>query len=269
VAEGIVTGVDGAADGLRAVEWAALEAIRRGVPLTVAHAREYDTVRIPPDERAALDDAAERVVAEAVDAARTAAPSVTVRPWLAAGSATERLLERGEDAHLVVLGPRGRGGFPRLLLGAVADKVLRGARCPVVVVREGGELSGPVAAGIGRESADTVLRFAFEQAAAGHGALTVHHSLDVPVGVLPPFALPGDDAGPPEERVAKMLAPWRERYPSVSVTVSVRVGSPAAHLVEASTRASLVVVAGRHSAGRLGSVTTQVSQHATCPVAVV
>ena len=39
-------------------------------------------------------------------------------------------------ADLIVMGTRGRGGVDRLVLGSVADKVVRGAACPVLVLRE-------------------------------------------------------------------------------------------------------------------------------------
>jgi nucleotide-binding universal stress UspA family protein len=38
------------------------------------------------------------------------------------------------DSDLIVLGTHGREGLPRLLLGSVADKVIRGAATPVLVV---------------------------------------------------------------------------------------------------------------------------------------
>jgi nucleotide-binding universal stress UspA family protein len=41
------------------------------------------------------------------------------------------------DTDLVVVGARGRGGMARLLLGSVSEKVLRDARCPVLIVKEG------------------------------------------------------------------------------------------------------------------------------------
>jgi nucleotide-binding universal stress UspA family protein len=41
-----------------------------------------------------------------------------------------------EAADLIVLGTHGRGGFARWLLGSVADRVVRSARCPVLTVRE-------------------------------------------------------------------------------------------------------------------------------------
>jgi nucleotide-binding universal stress UspA family protein len=40
------------------------------------------------------------------------------------------------ETDLVVVGARGRGGVARLLLGSVSEKVLRDARCPVLIVKE-------------------------------------------------------------------------------------------------------------------------------------
>jgi nucleotide-binding universal stress UspA family protein len=73
-----------------------------------------------------------------------------LRDWMAparaAGRQTEVLLEEGAPAvrileraaslpaDLIVMGTHGRGGFERLLLGSVAEKVLRKASCPVLTV---------------------------------------------------------------------------------------------------------------------------------------
>lgn len=35
----------------------------------------------------------------------------------------------------IFIGNRGKGGFPRLLMGSVSDQVVKGAGCPVVVVK--------------------------------------------------------------------------------------------------------------------------------------
>jgi universal stress protein A len=42
---------------------------------------------------------------------------------------------REEAADYIVMGTHGRGGIARLMLGSVADRVLRSAPCPVLTVR--------------------------------------------------------------------------------------------------------------------------------------
>lgn len=53
------------------------------------------------------------------------------------GSAADQVVQLAVDldADLVVVGTHGRTGLERLVLGSVANKVLRTARCPVYVVR--------------------------------------------------------------------------------------------------------------------------------------
>jgi nucleotide-binding universal stress UspA family protein len=54
----------------------------------------------------------------------------------AEGSAAARILEGAASlpADLIVMGTHGRGGFERLMLGSVTEKVLRKANCPVLTV---------------------------------------------------------------------------------------------------------------------------------------
>ncbi|WP_228546098.1 universal stress protein [Halegenticoccus tardaugens] len=52
-----------------------------------------------------------------------------------------RYAER-EGCDLVVMGTHGRGGIDRLLLGSVAEKVVRGSNVPVMTVRVGPERAG-------------------------------------------------------------------------------------------------------------------------------
>jgi nucleotide-binding universal stress UspA family protein len=44
---------------------------------------------------------------------------------------------RTENADLLILGTHGRGAIAHLLLGSVAERVVRAAPCPVLTVREG------------------------------------------------------------------------------------------------------------------------------------
>jgi nucleotide-binding universal stress UspA family protein len=55
------------------------------------------------------------------------------------GPAAHAILEQAaKSADLVVMGTHGRSGFSRLLMGSVAEKVVRGAHHPVLTVREPG-----------------------------------------------------------------------------------------------------------------------------------
>jgi nucleotide-binding universal stress UspA family protein len=59
------------------------------------------------------------------------------------GSAVETILEAAQRADLVALATHGRGRIARLFLGSVADKVVRAAPCPVLVVRSHTTTGGP------------------------------------------------------------------------------------------------------------------------------
>jgi len=52
------------------------------------------------------------------------------------GNPAERILAHAVllQANLIVMGTHGRGGFERLIMGSVAEKVLRKATCPVMTV---------------------------------------------------------------------------------------------------------------------------------------
>jgi nucleotide-binding universal stress UspA family protein len=59
-----------------------------------------------------------------------------VRIVIAEGSPVDAILQRAseDDVEMIVMGTHGRTGLPRLLVGSVAEGVLRRAPCPVIVV---------------------------------------------------------------------------------------------------------------------------------------
>lgn len=78
---------------------------------------------------------AHRTIEDRVEAVR--ATGVAARGIVRIGVPAEEVVRtaEAEKAAMIVMGTHGRGGFQRLMLGSVADRVLRSATCPVLVVR--------------------------------------------------------------------------------------------------------------------------------------
>ena len=70
------------------------------------------------------------------NATALAGPDVAVRVASTPGDPAREILRYARDhaIDLIVVGTHGRGGWSRVLLGSVADRVLRGATCPVLAV---------------------------------------------------------------------------------------------------------------------------------------
>ncbi|MCO1656336.1 universal stress protein [Pseudonocardia humida] len=283
----VVVGIDGSESALAAARWGAVEARRRNAPLRLVTAfawtRNRDLVAGAPElgeqYRSDLRVHAERQLADAVAVAERTVPDRPVDGSVVVGSPIGALGEEARHAQLLVLGSRGRGGLTGLLIGSVAVALAPKAACPVVVVRgedrEPGN-SAPVVLGVDDSPAgDAAIAFAFEAAAArGAPLVAVHawleHIYDAQIALMV-------DAAGTEEQVrstlARRLAGWTQKYPTVPLTLDVARDAPARALVERSRDAQLVVVGSRghgNLAGLvLGSVSHALLQHSHCPVAVV
>ena len=83
--------------------------------------------------------AAQRKLDRIADELRNRGLSVSARMIDAANAAVGLLEALGEKGYdLIAMTTHGRGGVRRLLLGSVADKVIRGAAKPVLVIRPAG-----------------------------------------------------------------------------------------------------------------------------------
>lgn len=273
---GVVVGYDGSKKGVRALDWAAEEARARGIPLTVVHAW---TVYVGgPVAGPVLDLQAlgQETLDEGVEHVRRAAPDVSVRGVLARGPAAAQLIDAGRDADLIVLGPRGLGGFAGLVLGSVSAQVAAHAARPVVIVRgDLGTAPGRVVVGVdGSAASRSALELAFAEAdARGHSVHAVTAWESVPVKDLPPLADEDGLREAAEAHLARLMIPMRERHPEVDVRAEVVTGPPRQVLLTASADARLLVVGSRGLGGfrglLLGSVSQALVEHASCPVAVV
>jgi nucleotide-binding universal stress UspA family protein len=135
-ARGVVVGIDGSAGSELALGYAFEQASWRGVHLDVVHAW-WTTVPGGLTQDVVADQVTrERLTfSEALVAWSEKFPEVEVRESLPMGPIVLTLTEAAENAELLVVGSRGRGGFRSLLLGSVSQGVLQHAACAVAVVR--------------------------------------------------------------------------------------------------------------------------------------
>jgi nucleotide-binding universal stress UspA family protein len=80
-----------------------------------------------------LDDEAQQVVGRIRDLAGELQVGMVIREGKPAAEIIRFAAEN--KAGLIVIGSRGKGGLERLLLGSVADEVVRTAPCSVLVVK--------------------------------------------------------------------------------------------------------------------------------------
>ena len=136
----VVVGVDGSALSTNAVAYAYAQASARGVGLTVVHAWWLECVEgalgsAPGDVDWQIFAQEEHdLVSESLAGWEEKYPDVTVRRHSVRGLPVEALVRQGENACLVVLGTRGRGGFVGLVQGSVSQGVMHRAACSVAIV---------------------------------------------------------------------------------------------------------------------------------------
>lgn len=130
----VMLGVDGSPG---AVEAAFVEAGQRGCELLAVRVWHEAQTGIPPvPESYAAELTGERdLIDTACGSCRQRHPNVRVQQEVRVGPVSRTLIDLSEQAHLMVVGARGRGGFAGLLLGSVSQQLLHHAACPVLVVR--------------------------------------------------------------------------------------------------------------------------------------
>lgn len=283
---GILVGVDDSPAAKVAVDWAARDAERRNVSLTLVHAVSpnlttwWDTP-LPPGlaqwqkehGRRLLDDAA-KVVENACD---RAGPT-QIHTEVLSSAAIPTLVDLSKDADLVVAGSRGSGRWPGRILGSVSTALVRHAHCPVAIVHDEDPLmpypvQAPVLVGIdGSSASELATAIAFEEASRRKVGLTALHAWsDVDVSEWPGVDWPATQSMG-DQVLAERLAGWQEQYPDVNVHRVVVRDQPARELVERSEEAQLLVVGSRGRGGfaemLVGSVSETVAQLARMPVIV-
>ncbi|MBE3011671.1 universal stress protein [Microbispora sp. NEAU-D428] len=280
VVDPVVVGTDGSTGATRAVEWAADHAGLRGLPLRVVHAAErlpYDVPRYPvPDSYDRMAPSGWQILDHAERAARDRRPGLDVTTELVEGRPGRVLREQAARAAEVVMGSHGAGGFPGMLLGSVGNQVAGHVAVPVVVVRPAPpEAGAEIAVGFDcSEASGPALAYAFEEARLRGHRVRIVCAWEPPVPYGPAIAMDLDEMRQAAEDYARgELQPWQGGYADVKIELDMVRAHPVSALLDASSRAALLVVGshGRNAftAAVLGSVSRAVLAHAHCPVAVV
>ncbi|MER6410141.1 universal stress protein [Streptomyces humidus] len=291
----VVAGLDGSKESLAAADWAAREALRRGLPLRLVHAWEGlpddDACPDLPEIRAPQYHA-RRVLRGALDMLNERYPGLYIAAEQVRRQPGPALLAEAEDAELLVIGERGAGAVGGLLSGSVALHVVAHVRRPVVLVRAGETAAdehlpdGPRKASATTPCRDVavavdtagpcgdVLDFAFHAAELRRAPLRVVHAWHVPLAK----GVPGVEERArireeAERALTEVLAPWRAKYPGVVVRENLHEGHATHVLARAAGGAALLVVGRRRRRAPLGPHTGPVAHallhHVRRPVALV
>jgi nucleotide-binding universal stress UspA family protein len=209
------------------------------------------------------------------------------------GHPVHQILERAATlpADLIVIGTHGHSGFQHLMLGSVAEKVLRRATCPVLTVPPKTHATSTLPFRTilcpldFSEASLAAAAFAASLAKESRASLILLHSVEWPWDEPP---APNLDELPPHERhdlakfrqelEAQAAARLASLIPGESRETTrplVRHGKPHRQVLAVANenRADLIVI-GVHGRNPLdvaffGSTTNQVVRHATCPVLTV
>lgn len=181
-------------------------------------------------------------------------------------------------ADLIVIGTHGRTGLSRMLIGSVAESVVRHAKCDVLTVHPGAEAAAPkhmISATDFSPTAERGLAAAEHLSRSFSCHTTLLHVVDASLPALPVGAFADDDLTERKRHAWDALASLRaEQFRDrVDVATWVEVDpSPPDAIVRTATdrKADLIVMATHGRTGLasllIGSVAERVVRHAECPV---
>jgi nucleotide-binding universal stress UspA family protein len=278
----IVAATDGSEESLRAVSWAAREAVLHDAPLRIVSAAAL-LPRMSPSRGSSsyetvtdtIEENRDKALTKAAEHAAATAPGLLIDTDKLEGQPAEAVADSGAGALMLVVGSRGGGAFGALLLGSVSRYVATHAPCPVAVIRDESESTQrQVAVGIGDvDGCGATLEFAFEEAALRHASLIAVHAWTMDSDIsragisfsAPAAQAIADEAG---QALRAAVEACGAKYPDVQVVQDVVRGHAGRALAGLSARADLTVI-GRHGAQGPGAVTHALLNHAHGPVVTV
>lgn len=148
VLRSILTATDFSEPAHRALDYAKSIAGSFGATLHIVHVAADVTLEDPmltASSLAEIQDSAQSALAQ-IDERITADERgrLKVRTTVLQGEPHDAILAYAEEhkIELIVLGTHGRGAIERLILGSVAERIVRHAKCPVLTVKAEEPVSG-------------------------------------------------------------------------------------------------------------------------------
>ena len=280
----IVVGVDPSPSGTAALEWAMREAVSTGASLHAIRAWSPSASAMEayaygaPDVELVESDQAQREADEQLKLATervAGADTIGCTATAVLGAASRVLVEQAEHSSMVVVGSRGSGALSRAVLGSVSSSVVHHTSTPVVVVPEPRDSDGAaprVIVGVDHSPAALAALEAAIGQARRRGATLVPVFVHVPIEA-PRGRGHAADLARLEDSERHSLLRAATAAGAADVQAEVLVGQPTAQLLAAARPQDLLVVGSRGRGGfaglLLGSISTQLVQHAPCPVLVV
>lgn len=285
----IVVGVDGSAPADTALRWAARQARLTGAELAVVYAygRRPGRARSEDDSRALADKLLTSITKRNSDVLEHVTWHLHAES-AGRGSPARVLMDEAEQADLIVVGSRGRGGFGELLLGSTSYRLAGRTRTPVVVLRadlptgaDEPPFPGDVVVGVdGSDTGDRALLWAAAEARRRDVTLHVLHAQPLPTHYLYGMgSVPNIDkeraliVEEGEKIIERALTRAQDALDDIEITRHCLVEPVANALVSFAGRENLIVVGSRGhgyvSGLMLGATSQQVLHHAQAPVVVV
>jgi nucleotide-binding universal stress UspA family protein len=273
----VLVGVDGSSSARAALTWATRLAARTGADVVVANVVEVDDAEVAPARYAELRrDVETRLAGEWSEPLSHS--DIAHRAIVLDGD-PDVLLDASvrEDADLLVVGPRGRGGFAALHVGSLAHHLAHHTRRPLAIVPVRGSQAAldRIVIGLdGTAGSDGAAAWCAQLAASIGADVLAVHVLDPPAEWAP-----RGDVGRRRAAVEERLATaWTAPFAAAGVHVRTRVVEHAHPVVALATAAAdddagLVVVGARGLDDvfglRLGRIPIQLVHHTQLPVILV
>ncbi|OPY31844.1 MAG: Universal stress protein [Methanomassiliicoccales archaeon PtaU1.Bin124] len=194
---------------------------------------------------------------------------IEVETMVVSGQPSNEIIKSSDEFDILVMGTTGKGGLANLLLGSVAQSVIRSAPCPVMVVRHTPDMRPAME--VRRRMLVPTDGSKGAKLAAEH-AMRLAQAFEAEIIAMSVVDLDNRCSYDTCWKAVESVKEEGERL-KLKVDVEVVTGTPFIEIVNASAKHDLIVMATSGRTGlayrRLGSVAEKVIRQAKCPVIIV